>query len=69
VRRRVEERRVAVRNLRHEAMNRMKDMEKNKEISQDEHKRALTQLQRLTDSYIASIDEVGKDKEAELMEV
>jgi len=69
VRRRVEERRVAVRNLRHEAVNRMKDMEKNKEISQDEHKRALTQLQRLTDSYIASIDEVGKDKEAELMEV
>lgn len=69
VRRRAEERRVAIRNLRHEAMNRLKDLEKNKEISQDDQKRAQTQLQKLTDSYIATIDQVAKDKEAELMEV
>ncbi|MFQ6121832.1 MAG: ribosome recycling factor [Dehalococcoidales bacterium] len=69
VRRRLEERRIAVRNLRHEAMNELKSLEKNKEISQDEHKRALNQLQKLTDCFIADIEEVGRNKEAELMEV
>ena len=69
VHRRAEERRVAVRNLRHEAMNRLKDLEKNKEISQDEQKRAQTQLQKLTDNHIAAIDQIVRDKEAELMEV
>ena len=69
VRKRVEERKVAVRNLRHEVVNELKDLEKNKEISQDEHKRALNQLQKLTDAFIADIDQVGQDKEVELMEV
>ena len=69
VRKRAEERRVSIRNLRHEAMNRLKDLEKNKEISQDDQKRAETQLQKLTDSYIATGDQVAKDKETELMEV
>ena len=69
VRRRVEERKIAVRNLRHEAMNELKALEKNKEISQDEHKRTLNQLQKLTDSFIADIEQVGRDKEVELMEV
>jgi ribosome recycling factor len=69
VRKRAEERRVSIRNLRHEAMNRLKDLEKNKEISQDDQKRAETQLQKLTDSYIATVDQVAKDKETELMEV
>ena len=69
VRRRVEERRVAVRNLRHEAADELKRLEKNKELSQDEHKRALDQLQKLTDSFMSDIEQIGKDKEAELMEV
>jgi ribosome recycling factor len=69
VRKRVEERRIAVRNLRHEAMNELKSLEKNKEISQDEHKRALNQLQKLTDCFIADIEEIGRNKETELMEV
>lgn len=69
VRKRAEERRMSIRNLRHEAMNRLKDLEKNKEISQDDQKRAETQLQKLTDSYIATVDQVAKDKETELMEV
>ena len=58
-----------VRNLRHEVMNELKGLEKNKEISQDEHKRALNQLQKLTDAFIADIDQIGRDKEVELMEV
>jgi len=69
VHRRVEERRVAVRSLRHEAMNELKKLEKDKEISQDEHRRAQDQLQKLTDRFIADIEQIGKDKEEELMEV
>ena len=69
VRKRVEERKVAVRNLRHEAMSGLKNLEKNKEISQDEHKRGLDQLQKLTDLFVADIEKIGKDKETELMEV
>ena len=69
VHRRVEERRVAVRSLRHEAMNELKKLEKDKEISQDEHRRAQDQLQKLTDRFISDIEQIGKDKEKELMEV
>jgi len=69
VHRRIEERKVALRNLRHETVNELRDMEKNKEISQDEHKRALDQLQKLTDRFVADIEQTGKNKEAELMEV
>lgn len=69
VRKRAEERRIAVRNLRHEAVNEVKELEKAKEISQDELKRALNQLQKLTDAFILDIDRIGKDKEAELLEV
>ena len=69
VRKRGEERKIAVRNLRHEAMGDFKELEKNKEISQDEHKRALEQLQKLTDGFIAEIEHIARDKEAELMEV
>ena len=69
VRKRLEERRVAVRSLRHEAMDELKSLEKSKEISQDEHKRALDQLQKLTDRFISDIEQIGRDKEAELMEV
>ena len=69
VRRRIEERRIAIRNLRREAMDELKNLEKNKDISQDEHKRALGQLQKLTDSFVTSTEQNGRDKEAELMEV
>ena len=69
VRRRIEEKRIAIRNLRREAMDELKGLEKNKDISQDEHKRALIQLQKLTDSFIADAEQIGRDKEAELMEV
>ena len=69
VRRRVEERRIAIRNLRREAMDELKELEKTKDVSQDEHKRALNQLQKITDSFIADIEQVGRDKEAELVQV
>ncbi len=69
VRKRVEERKIVMRNLRREAMDELKGLEKNKDISQDELKRALDQLQKLTDSFIADADQIGRDKEVELIEV
>ncbi|TET26975.1 MAG: ribosome recycling factor [Dehalococcoidia bacterium] len=69
VRRRVEEKKITIRNLRHEVIDELKKLEKNKDISQDEHKRALAQLQKLTDSFIADAEKVGQGKEAELKEV
>lgn len=69
VHKRVEERKIALRNHRRDAMTELKGLEKNKEISQDEQKRAQDQLQKVTDSFIADIDQIARDKEAELMEV
>lgn len=69
VKKRVEESKVAIRNLRRDAMEDLKGLEKNKEMSQDELKRALDQLQKLTDGFIAETDRIGHDKEIELAEV
>jgi ribosome recycling factor len=69
VRKRVEEGKIAIRNLRRDAADELKRMEKEKEISQDEHKRTLDKVQMLTDSFIDSTGNTGHDKETELMEV
>ncbi len=69
VRRRAEERRVALRSLRHEAIDELRKLEKDKEISQDEHRRILEQLQRLTDSFMSEVEQIEQGKEAELREV
>ena len=68
VRKRVEEGRIAIRNVRREAMEKLREMERDKEISEDEEKRALNQLQSLTDSFIENVDLIGKDKEIEVLE-
>lgn len=68
VRRRVEEGRVAVRNVRREALEKLRDLKDSKEMSEDEQKRAVNRLQQITDSYIGKIDQVAEDKEAELLE-
>jgi ribosome recycling factor len=69
VHKRVEERKVTLRNLRRDAMNDLKELEKSKEISKDENKRALDQLQQITDVFIAAVEKTGLDKEEELKEV
>ena len=69
VKHRVEERKIVVRNLRREVMEELKEAEKNKDMTQDEHKRALNQLQKITDSFIADAEQVGQVKEAELRQV
>lgn len=69
VRKRAEERKIVIRNLRRDAMSELKGLEKEGDLSQDEDKHALDQLQKLTDSFIADIEQIAQDKEAELMEV
>jgi len=69
VHKRLEESRITIRNLRRESIDELKIAEKNKEISQDQNIRASEQLQKLTDSYIESINRIGKDKESEIFEV
>jgi ribosome recycling factor len=69
VHKRLEEGRVAIRNIRREAMNELKKIEKDKEISQDELKRATNKLQQLTDTFIADAERTSQDKEAQLQEI
>lgn len=60
---------AAMRNIRHEANNHLKALTKNKECSEDEERRALDKVQKLTDQYIAEIDRASHQKEQELLEV
>jgi len=69
VRKHLEEGRVAVRNVRREGIDHLKDMEKAKTLSMDDDKRAQERLQKLTDTYVKHIDDIGHAKEAEVMEV
>ena len=64
-----EERRVAVRNIRRELNEDVKSLEKDGEISEDECRRALDDIQKLTDKYIEKIDELAEAKEKEILEV
>jgi ribosome recycling factor len=69
IHKRLEESRIEIRNMRREAVDELKQAEKDKEISQDQHARATELLQKLTDGHIELINKIGKDKEAELLEV
>jgi ribosome recycling factor len=61
--------RVAVRNVRRDVMNDIKDTLKKKAVSQDEERRAETDVQKLTDKHIADIDALLATKEKEVMQV
>jgi ribosome recycling factor len=69
VRKMAEDARVAVRNIRREGIERLKDKEKRKEISEDESKRGQDRVQKETDESIRKIDDILKAKEKEIMEV
>jgi ribosome recycling factor len=64
-----EEARVAVRSARRDAMDMIKDAEKDKQITEDERKKGETKVQDLTDKYIAQIEDIAKAKEKEIMEI
>ncbi|HCJ30884.1 MAG TPA: ribosome recycling factor [Pseudomonas sp.] len=61
--------RVAVRNIRRDAIAQLKDLVKEKEISEDEERRAQDDVQKLTDKYVAEIDKALEGKETDLMAV
>jgi ribosome recycling factor len=69
VSRRVEEARIAMRNLRRDALQDLKDFEKEKMISEDDFFRGKDKVQELTDEFIEKIDDIGKRKEEEVMEI
>ncbi|HUJ60880.1 MAG TPA: ribosome recycling factor [Kofleriaceae bacterium] len=64
-----EEARVAVRSARREAMEMIKDAEKEKQVSEDERKKGEKSIQDLTDKYIAQVEDIAKAKEKEIMEL
>jgi ribosome recycling factor len=65
----LDEHKVAIRNIRRDTQDKFRDREKKKEISEDELKRSTDRLQKLTDRYIDEMDKVGKSKEQEILEV
>lgn len=69
VKRMAEDAKVAVRNGRREANDTLKQLEKDKVISEDELKRGEKEVQEVTDDYVARIDQVLADKEKDLMEI
>ena len=64
-----EDHRTAVRNIRRDMNDRLKKMLKDKTISEDEERDGMDEIQKLTNTYIGKIDELGKTKEQELMSV
>ena len=64
-----EDHRTAIRNVRRDANDRLKQMLKDKTISEDAERDALEEIQKLTNSYIGKIDELSKTKEQEIMSV
>lgn len=69
VHKRVEDAKIAVRNVRRDALEELRKLEKDKEVSRDDNMRATDKLQKLTDRFIAEVSKVGADKESEIMEV
>jgi len=69
VHKRVEEGRIALRNIRRDGIEKLRQAEKNKDISQDQYTRASDQMQKLTDNYIENTNKAGQDKEKDVMEV
>ena len=61
--------RISVRNIRRDVIADVKDLQKAKEITEDEERKAQDDIQKLTDSYVAKIDQALKAKEVDLMEI
>ena len=69
VRKEAENGKTAIRNIRRDANSDFKDLLKEKEITEDEARQAEDKVQKLTDSFVAKVDDVLSKKETELMEV
>lgn len=69
VRGEAEQARISIRNIRRDANNQLKELQKEKEISEDDERRANDVIQKLTDQFVAQIDEKLAHKEEDLMEI
>ncbi len=69
LKRKLEDGKVSVRNVRRDGQDTLRKMERDKVISQDQNRRAQDQLQKATDNHTKLIDQVGSEKEAEIMQV
>lgn len=69
IRKRVEEARVAVRNVRRDVHDQLRKLEHDHSMSQDDLKRSETELQKLTDDQVSQVDSIGEDKEQEVLTV
>ena len=67
--RRVEEGKVAIRNIRRDAIEDLREVESEKLISEDDFYRTKDDVQEITDKFVASMDEMGRDKEQEITEI
>lgn len=65
----VENAKIAIRNVRKDGNDKVKKLEKDKEVSEDESKKAQDQVQKITDDHIAKVDEAFKTKEADILKV
>ena len=69
LKRKIEDGKVSVRNVRRDGLESLRKMEREKQISQDQNRRSQDQLQKTTDNFIKNIDQVSTAKEAEIMQV
>lgn len=69
VHKRVEDGRIAIRNVRRDASEKLKQAEKAKEIGEDDHRRASDRLEKVTHKKVEEVDSIGQKKEADLMVV
>jgi ribosome recycling factor len=69
VKSRVEDARVAIRNVRRDSIKDLREFEQEKLISEDDLKRGEDELQKITDEYIDKVNEIGDHKEKEILEV
>jgi ribosome recycling factor len=69
VKKRAEDKRVAVRQVRREANEMLKSLEKDKEITEDDRHQGQDQVQKITDQYIKQVDEITTQKEKEILEI
>jgi ribosome recycling factor len=69
VSRKTEERRIAIRNIRRDGIEKLREMEKNKEISEDELKNNTKKIDQLTEACVDKVSELGQNKEREIQEI
>jgi len=69
LKRKAEDGKIAVRNIRRDALEQLRGMERDKQISQDDNRRAQENLQKVTNKHISQTDETSSNKESEIMQV